>query len=115
MRDGDHERSFAANPVQRFTAGPTTAQWADLRARLRATRWPTAPAVAEWSLGADPSYMRELVEYWAEDYDWPKHEAALNQIPRFHTDIGGLSIHFAQIEGTSTGIGPRMPLLLTHG
>ena len=45
--------------------------------------------------GADLSYMHELVEYWAEEYDWPKHEGALDQIPRFHTNIGGLSIHFA--------------------
>ena len=30
----------------------------DLRARLRATRWPDAPEDAGWSLGTDLAYLR---------------------------------------------------------
>jgi hypothetical protein len=37
----------------------------DLRARLRATRWPDAAADAGWSLGVDLEGLRGLVEYWA--------------------------------------------------
>ena len=42
---------------------PVTARAAidDLRGRLRATRWPDAPADAGWSLGTDVAYPRELV------------------------------------------------------
>ena len=43
----------------------------DLRARLRATRWPDAPEDAGWSLGTDLAYLRELVAYWADGFDWP--------------------------------------------
>ena len=43
----------------------------DLRARLRATRWPDAPEDAGWSIGADLDYLRELVAYWADEFDWP--------------------------------------------
>ena len=51
---------------ERFTpqTAPTTIE--DLRARLRATRWPDAPEDAGWSLGTDLDYLRELVAYWAE-------------------------------------------------
>jgi hypothetical protein len=34
----------------------------DLRARLRATRWPDAPEDAGWSLGTDLCYLHELVK-----------------------------------------------------
>src|ERR1700689_2517857 len=49
----------------------------DLRARLRATRWPDAPEDAGWSLGTDLNYLRELVAYWADEFDWTAQEAAL--------------------------------------
>jgi len=32
----------------------------DLRARLRATRWPDAPEQAGWSLGTDLAYLRAV-------------------------------------------------------
>src|ERR1700743_1878735 len=47
----------------------------DLRARLRATRWPDAPEDAGWSLGTDLDYLRELVAYWADGFDWRGPEA----------------------------------------
>ena len=49
-----------------FSAQVTADELADLRTRLRATRWPDAPEDAGWSLGTDVDYLRELVEYWAE-------------------------------------------------
>ncbi|HXN61577.1 MAG TPA: epoxide hydrolase N-terminal domain-containing protein, partial [Acidimicrobiales bacterium] len=49
----------------------------DLRARLRATRWPDAPEDAGWSLGTDLNYLRELVAYWADEFDWTAQEAVL--------------------------------------
>ncbi|MFL0243227.1 epoxide hydrolase family protein [Mycobacterium sp. SMC-18] len=114
--DGNRALSSAADPAPRpFVTPPTTIQWADLRARLRATRWPASTAGTGWSLGASLSYMRELVEYWAEEYDWPNHEHALTQVPRFHTEIGGASIHYAHIKARTAGGRPSMPLLLAHG
>ena len=48
-----------------FTPQTGPAALEDLRARLRATRWPDAPEDAGWSLGTDLAYLRELVAYWA--------------------------------------------------
>ncbi len=55
----------------------------DLRARLRATRWPDAPDDAGWSLGTDLDYLRELVEYWIDGFDWRAQEDAIARLPHF--------------------------------
>ncbi|HWC81992.1 MAG TPA: epoxide hydrolase [Pseudonocardiaceae bacterium] len=87
---------------------------ADLRARLRVTRWPDAPADAGWSLGADVEYLRELVGYWAEEFDWAAQEAKLAGLPRFRARLGGLGIHFVHARAVEPA-GPVLPLVLCHG
>ena len=49
----------------------------DLRARLRGTRWPDAPEDAGWSLGTDLGYLRELVAYWADEFDWSDRKSVV--------------------------------------
>jgi len=84
----------------------------DLRRRLRATRWPDAPADAGWSLGTDVDYLRELVAYWADEFDWPAQEAALWRHPRLRVEVGGLGIHVVHARGA----GPDpLPIVLSHG
>jgi pimeloyl-ACP methyl ester carboxylesterase len=86
----------------------------DLRSRLRATRWPDAPQDAGWSLGTDLGYLRELVAYWADGFDWPVQEAALGRLPRFRVALGALRIHFVHVR--AAGPAPRvLPLILCHG
>jgi pimeloyl-ACP methyl ester carboxylesterase len=89
----------------------------DLRSRLRATRWPDSPADAGWSIGTDISYLRELVAYWADGFDWPAQEASLNRLPRFRVRLGDLGIHFvhARAAVSSPTAPPAMPLVLSHG
>jgi hypothetical protein len=71
----------AASPhPEAFLPQTASAAIEDLRARLRAARWPDAPEDAGWSLGTDPDYLRELVAYWADGFDWPAQEAALARL-----------------------------------
>ncbi|HTW06786.1 MAG TPA: epoxide hydrolase, partial [Acidimicrobiales bacterium] len=86
----------------------------DLRARLRATRWPDAPEDAGWSLGADLAYLRNLVAYWAEDFEWPAHEVALSRLPRFRVALSGRQVHFVHVRAAAPG-GPVLPIVLSHG
>src|ERR1700734_4115121 len=86
----------------------------DLRARLRATRWPDTPQDAGWSLGTDLAYLRELVAYWADGFDWPAREAALARLPRFRVSVAGLRIHFVHARAAAPA-GPVLPLVLCHG
>ena len=86
----------------------------ELRARLRATRWPDAPEDAGWSLGTDVDYLRELVAYWADGYDWPLQEAALARLPHFRVRLDGLGIHFVHARAVEP-VGTPLPLVLNHG
>ena len=97
--------------VEAFTARATDEELADLRARLRATRWPDAPADAGWALGADVDYLRELVAYWADGFDWRAQETRLARLPRYRSEVDGLGIHFVHAKAK----GPALPLVLTHG
>jgi pimeloyl-ACP methyl ester carboxylesterase len=97
-----------------FTAQTDPAALEDLRARLRATRWPDAPDGVGWSLGTDVAYLRELVAYWADDFDWPAREAELARFPRFRIMLGGLGIHFVHVRAAAPA-GPVLPLVLSHG
>jgi pimeloyl-ACP methyl ester carboxylesterase len=85
---------------------------ADLRDRLRRTRWPDAEPVADWSQGVPLAYLRALCEYWATEYDWRATERRLNALPQFRTDIDGLGVHFLHVRSPHDG---ALPLVLTHG
>ena len=86
----------------------------DLRARLRATRWPDTPEDAGWSLGTDVAYLRELVAYWVDKFDWSAQETALARLPHFRVSLGGLGIHFVHVRAAGP-TGPVLPLVLSHG
>ncbi|MGW2280300.1 epoxide hydrolase family protein [Streptomyces sp. NPDC001770] len=86
----------------------------DLRARLRATRWPRMPEDAGWATGTDLGYLRELVAHWADGFDWPAQEAELARHPHFRVTLGGLGIHFVHARAVAP-TGPVLPLVLSHG
>jgi pimeloyl-ACP methyl ester carboxylesterase len=84
----------------------------DLRARLASTRWPATPRVDDWSRGVPAGYLKGLAEYWATGFDWRAHEAALNEIPQFSTEIDGQTTHFFHVRSPEPD---ALPLILTHG
>ncbi len=84
----------------------------DLHNRLKNTRWTNAPAETGWNFGTSETYMKTLVDYWLNTYDWRKHEAAINSYPQYIADVNGTKIHFQYIKGK--GSNPK-PLLLVHG
>ena len=86
----------------------------DLHARLRLTRWPDTPVAAEWSLGAEVDYLRELVTYWAHGFDWLAQEAMLARHPHFRVALDGLGIRFVHVRAAAP-TGWAMPLVLCHG
>ena len=84
----------------------------DLRRRLRATRWPEAEPVSDWSQGIPLAYVQEVCAYWAEKYDWRAREAALNRFPQFKTGIDGCDIHFVHARSPHED---ALPLVISHG
>ncbi|UPK69950.1 epoxide hydrolase family protein [Chitinophaga filiformis] len=84
----------------------------DLSVRLKQTRWTDEPENAGWNYGTNPGYLRELVDYWQNKYDWRTQETYLNQFPQFKTEIDGINVHFIYVKGKSEH---AKPLILTHG
>src|SRR5918999_5179307 len=101
-----------ANAVRPFRVNVSDDAVADLRRRLQATRWPTKELVKDRSQGVQLATMRELVRYWATEYDWRKTEAKLNALPQFVTKIDGVDIHFIHVKSRHAN---ALPLIMTHG
>jgi pimeloyl-ACP methyl ester carboxylesterase len=80
----------------------------DLSSRLHDTRWPTQPDGIAWEHGMDFAYLREICEYWADEYDWSSTERALNGLANWRA--GG--IHFIW---ERAGSGQGLPIILVHG
>jgi pimeloyl-ACP methyl ester carboxylesterase len=103
---------------------------ADLRLRLVRTRFTQPSDAGFWAAGTDPGYLRELVGYWADGFDWPAAERVLNAYPHYIAEVAGRRVHFVHLRGTvadgaqaahSRGDsggrppGPALPLVMTHG
>ena len=84
----------------------------DLESRLARVRWPDQIPDSGWEYGVNLSYMQHLVEYWRTEYDWRRHERALNEFPQFQTRIDGLDIHFLHVRSPHA---TATPLVLVHG
>ncbi len=85
---------------------------ADLRERLTRTRFPDEVPNSAWDYGTNLAYMRELVAYWKDRYDWRAAEAQLNAFPQYRATVDALKIHFIHVRGV--GRHP-FPLVITHG
>lgn len=84
----------------------------DLRTRLECTRWAEDFANEDWKYGSNTTYLKELVDYWIDGYDWRMHERAMNAHAHFRVEIDGMPIHFMHVRGK--GPNPK-PLILSHG
>jgi pimeloyl-ACP methyl ester carboxylesterase len=102
----------------------------DLRSRLERTRWADVtrkggtatigPEAGAWAAGTSATYLRDLVSYWRDGYDWRYHEARLNELPQFKARVGQAELHFvharARGQADDQAHGQRHPaLLLLHG
>ena len=84
----------------------------DLRTRIRNTRWPDAAPGAAWDQGTDRDYLKRLLAYWADGFDWRAQERVLNATSQFRAELDGVRIHFVHARAKH---GNGIPLILTHG
>jgi pimeloyl-ACP methyl ester carboxylesterase len=101
-----------ATEVRPFHVEIPEEQIDDLRRRIAATRWPSKELVEDRSQGVQLATLKELARYWAEDYDFGKLEARLDELPQFTTEIDGLEIHFIHVKSPHEN---ALPLIMTHG
>jgi hypothetical protein len=61
---------------------------ADLHSRLARSRFSPPSDEREWQAGTDPDYLRDLIAYWVDRYDWRQREGELNA-PQHMAEVGG--------------------------
>ena len=98
---------------QPFELKVSDAAIADLKTRLSLTRFPDAAPGEPWAYGSSVDYMRDLVSYWKDSFDWRAQEAALNEFPQFKVPLHDIDLHYLHVPG----VGPRRrrTLLTTFG
>jgi microsomal epoxide hydrolase len=65
-----------------------------------------------WTHGTDIRYLKELIAYWRDRFDWRAQEKRLNAFEQFTTNIDGLNVHFIHRRSKAPN---ALPLLITHG
>ena len=84
----------------------------DLRARIRNTRWPDQVPGIGWAQGTELDYLRGLLDYWADGFDWRARERELNAYRHHRVELDGIRVHFVHAPARAGG---GVPLILTHG
>jgi pimeloyl-ACP methyl ester carboxylesterase len=84
----------------------------DTLSRIRAARWPRLSKGAGSQYGVDGTWFRDLMDYWAREYDWRAQEAHINRLPQFVASIGERRLHFVHARSANA---QARPLVLLHG
>ena len=84
-----------------------------LHKKIELTRWPDEINNEYWSHGTSMSFLKELSEYWINNFNWRVHEKELNDIGSYKfTSKTGLDIHFLHAKSIEKN---ALPLVMTHG
>jgi pimeloyl-ACP methyl ester carboxylesterase len=106
------EQATEKTALRPFQVRVPEEELAELRRRIKSTRWPDRETVPDQTQGVQLATTQALARYWANEYDWRKCEARLNALPQFITEIDGLDIHFIHARSKHPN---ALPVIVTHG
>nr|XP_060610166.1 epoxide hydrolase 1 [Anolis sagrei ordinatus]XP_060610167.1 epoxide hydrolase 1 [Anolis sagrei ordinatus] len=87
-----------------------------LHRRLEEVRYTEPLEDSCFHYGFNVTYLKKVVSYWRNQFDWKKQVEVLNKFPQFKTKIEGIDVHFLHIKPSQLGEGQSAkPLLLVHG
>src|SRR5206468_13125857 len=81
----------------------------DLHERLHRARLPTPMAGLTWEQGVDIDYLRSLLRFWCEEFDWRAYERRLNEYDHLTDESSGERIHLLHVRSSRTD---ALPLIL---
>lgn len=109
---GPTATTAGAEAIVRFRIQIPDAVLRDLKQRLSRVRFADEFPDAGWDYGTNLAYLKSLVDYWRDQYDWRAQEKRLNQFDQYKTNIDGLEIYFIHQRSKNPA---AMPLLLLNG
>ncbi|XP_004375950.1 epoxide hydrolase 1 [Trichechus manatus latirostris] len=88
----------------------------DLHWRIDKTRLRPPLEESYFHYGFNSNYLKKILSYWRNEFDWKKQVDIINKYPHFKTKIEGLDIHFIHVKPPQLPAGrtPK-PLLMVHG
>ncbi|XP_068397850.1 epoxide hydrolase 1 isoform X1 [Eschrichtius robustus] len=88
----------------------------DLHQRIDKVRLTPPLEDSRFHYGFNSNYLKKIISYWRNEFDWRKQVEILNRYPHFKTKIEGLDIHFIHVKPPQlpSGQTPK-PLLMVHG
>ena len=98
--------------IEKFKVNIPQSELDDLNDRIKKVRWPDEIKNSDWKYGTSLSYIKELADYWLEEFDWRIIEKEINSFPNFIADVDGNQIHFLHIKSNKKN---AIPIIITHG
>jgi pimeloyl-ACP methyl ester carboxylesterase len=98
--------------IRPFHVSFADTELAEMKRRVKATRWPEKETVTDDSQGVQFATIQKVANYWTTNHDWRKIEKRLNALPNFITEIDGLDIHFIHVKSKHDN---ALPMIVTHG
>ena len=95
-----------------FNVNFTEKEISPIYQKIKDYPWNSIPDLEGWEHGTNKTYLKELCDYWINEFDWQKHEVQINKFQNFISNVDGTDIHFIKEKGTSPN---SKPLLLMHG
>ena len=95
-----------------FNVNFTEKEISPIYQKIKDYPWNSIPDLEGWEHGTNKTYLKELCDYWINEFDWQKHEVEINKFQNFISNVDGTDIHFIKEKGTSPN---SKPLLLMHG
>ena len=84
----------------------------DINYRVKNSRVSNDFGNKEWKYGTEETYLKDLISYWLNHYDWKKQEKEINKFSHYKIKIDNIPIHFMYEKGSGEN---SKPLILTHG
>lgn len=98
--------------IEQFEVNIAQSELDDLNERIQKVRWPDEIENSDWKYGTSLSYIKELADYWKNEFDWRTIEKKINSFPNFIANIDGNKIHFLHIKSKNEN---AIPIIITHG
>nr|XP_020453336.1 epoxide hydrolase 1 isoform X1 [Monopterus albus]XP_020453343.1 epoxide hydrolase 1 isoform X1 [Monopterus albus] len=87
----------------------------DLYERLDRARYTNPLEDSGFQYGFNSTYLKKVITYWRQEFDWKKQVAMLNKYPHFKTKIEGLDVHFVHVRPPPRENQKVLPLMFVHG